>query len=141
MTTQQRSSKAIHITLWIVQIVLAAGFIFGGVMKLFQPIEKLSAMWSWSGQVSVALVKLTGVLDLLGAIGLILPSLFRIKPKLTPIAAIAILGLMICASVFHIVRGETSEIGVNIFFAILAAFVAWGRLKKAPLSAGIAQRP
>ena len=129
MTNQQKASKGLHITLWIAQVLLAAVLIWAAGMKLFQPIEELAMMWPWTGQVSPALVKLTGIIDILGALGLILPSLLRIKPNLTPIAAIGVIALMVCASIFHIVRGEASAIGVNIFFAIVAAFIAWGRLK------------
>lgn len=132
--TSQKSSKAFHVILWIAQVVLASTLIWSSTMKLFQPIGKLSAMWPWAGQVSLAFVKLTGLIDLLGAVGLILPALLRIRPKLTPVAALAIIALMICASIFHISRGEASSIGVNIFFAIIAVFIAWGRFKKAPIS-------
>lgn len=134
MANEQKSLKAINITLWIAQVLLAATFIWGGSMKLFQPIEKLFAMWPWTGQIPAALVKLTGIIDLSGAVGLILPSLLRTQPKLTPITAIGVIALMICASIFHIVRGEASVIGVNIFLAVIAAFVAWGRFKKVPIT-------
>ena len=134
MANEQKSLKAINLTLWIAQVLLAATFIWGGSMKLFQPIEKLSAMWPWTGQIPAALVKLTGIIDLSGAIGLILPSLLRIQPKLTPITAIGVIALMICASIFHIIRGEASVIGVNIVLAVIAAFVAWGRFKKVPIT-------
>ncbi len=133
MTSQQTSSKAIHITIWVAQVILAGSLIWAAWMKLFQSIEQLSAMWPWAGEVPDAFVKFTGIVDLLGAMGLILPSLLRIKPNLTPIAAICIIVLMICASVFHIVRGEVSNIGANIVFALIAAFIAWGRFKKAPI--------
>jgi len=133
MENQQKTSKIIHITLWGAQVILAGSLIWAASMKLFQPIEKLSAMWPWTSQISVTAVKLTGIVDLLGALGLILPALLRTRPKLTPIAAIAIVLLMLCASIFHIARGEASLIGVNIVFAVIAAFVAWGRLRKAPI--------
>jgi hypothetical protein len=135
MSNQQESSKGIHITLWVAQVVLAAGLMFGAVMKLFQPVSELSAMWPWTGEVPVAAVKATGIIDLLGTIGLIVPMLLRIKSVLTPVAALGVVTLMICASVFHIARGEASEIGVNLFFAGIAAFVAWGRFRKAPVTA------
>lgn len=122
------------ISLWAAQLLLAAGFIWASMMKLFQPIEQLSAMWPWTGQVPLALVKFTGIVDLLAASGLILPSLTRIQPKLTPITAIGIIALMLCASIFHISRGEASVIGINIIFALIAAFIAWGRFKKAPVT-------
>jgi uncharacterized membrane protein YphA (DoxX/SURF4 family) len=126
--------KAIRLALWTAQVVLAAGLIWAGLMKLLQPVEALSAVWPWTGQVPVALVKLVGTLDVLAAIGLILPSLLRVQPVLTPIAAIGIVALMACAGIFHVARGEASSIGVNVVFAAIAAFVAWGRFTKAPIT-------
>jgi DoxX-like family len=92
-------------------------------------------MWPWAGQVPALLVKFTGFVDVLAAIGLVLPALLRIQTKLTPIAAIGVMVLMAVAGVFHIARGEASVIGVNLGFAAIAAFVAWGRMTKAPISA------
>jgi hypothetical protein len=135
MTDLQKSNKALNIALWVLQVILASIFIWAAWMKLLSPFDKLTALWPWTGQIPITIVKLTGVIDLLGAMGLILPALLRIKPKLTPITAIAIILQMICAAIFHILRGEASVIGVNIFFAIAAAFIAWGRLKKASLIA------
>jgi len=132
MTHPQKSSKIIPVALWIAQAVLAAGFIWAGLTKLLLPIEKLSAMWPWTGQIPLTLVKLTGVVDLAGGIGIILPTLLRIKPRLTAFTAICVITLMVAASVFHIARGEASLIGVNIFFALLALFIVWGRWNDAP---------
>jgi len=129
MTNQQKSSKAMNIILWIAQVFVAAGFIWVAAIKLFQPIEKIAAMWPWTGEVPSLMVRLLGVVDLLGGLGLILPSLLHIKPRLTAFTAIAIIALMVCAGIFHIARGEAAVIGVNIFFAVIAAFIAWGRLK------------
>jgi len=131
--TKQQSSGTLHFTLWIAQVLLAASLAWAGMMKLFYPVEKLSVMWPWTSQVSVALLKLAGMTDLLAAIGLILPALIRIKPKLTPIAASGVIVLMVCASIFHLMRNEVSVIGGNVFFAITAAFVAWGRFSKVPI--------
>jgi hypothetical protein len=131
MTNQHKPSKLLNIILWVTQALLAATLIWAAAMKLFQPIEKLSAMWPWAGQVPVALVKFTGIIDLLGALGLLLPALLRIRPKLTPIVAVAIIVLMVCAGIFHTARGEASVIGVNIIFALMATFIAWGRFSKA----------
>jgi hypothetical protein len=125
--------KTMHIVLWVLQALLAATLIWAAFAKLFQPIEQLKTMWPWTGEISPGLVKLTGIVDLLGALGLLLPALFRYKPVLTPIAAIGIVLLMISASVFHISRGEASQIGFNIVFGLLAALVAYGRLKIAPI--------
>jgi uncharacterized membrane protein len=129
MTNQKAPSKVLNIALWVIQVILAVSLLMGTVMK-FMPIEKVAPIMPWMGQLPKITVRLSGVIDLLGALGLILPALFHIKPILTPWAAIGILLLMICASVFHIARGEASVIGANIVFAIMAAFIAWGRFKK-----------
>jgi uncharacterized membrane protein YphA (DoxX/SURF4 family) len=134
MTNQHNPSKVLHIALWVVQVLLAATLLWAGTVKLFQPAHEVAAMWSWAGEVPLALLKLTGAVDLLGGLGLILPALLRIQPRLTPIAAVGVVVLMICASIFHISRGEGSQIGFNVLFAALSAFVAWGRLRKAPIA-------
>lgn len=118
-----------NIGLWIAQALLAAGFIWAASMKLFQPAEKLAAMWPWTAE-HPGLVKFTGVIDLLAGVGLIFPALLRIAPKLTVLAAYGTIALMIAASIFHISRGEGSKIGINILFATLAIFVVWGRSRK-----------
>jgi uncharacterized membrane protein len=127
MTRSKSKSKVLHVSLWIVQILLSLTLIWSSAMKLFQSPKELSAMWPWAGEVSVGLVKITGIVDLLGALGLILPMLLRIKPIVTVAAALGIILLMVCAAVFHISRGEGSQIMPNVIFASLAAFVAWGR--------------
>lgn len=134
MANGQKPSTVLHIALWVVQVLLAASLVWSFWMKLFQPINQLAAIWPWTGQISATLVRLTGIPDLLGALGLILPVLLRIRPQLTPIAAGCIIVLMVCAITFHVLRGEASVIGFNIVFALLAAFVAWGRFTKAPIA-------
>ena len=131
---QQQRSKALHITLCIAQVILAAMFLMSGFMKLAQPIDQLSNMLPWTAQVSEALVRFIGVAEVLGAIGLILPSLLRIQPKLTPIAAVGLALVMLFAVVFHISRGETPMIGMNFILIAIAAFIAWGRFKKASIA-------
>lgn len=134
MTNQQKTSKAMHYLLWIAQLAVAGVFIWAAAMKLLLPIEKLAAMFPWTGQVPPALVRIIGIIDLLGALGLILPALLRIKPHLTVTTAIGIIALMVCASIFHILRGEATVIGLNIFFVFLAAFITWGRSRRAPIT-------
>lgn len=129
----QQSSKGINIGLWLVQIIIAALFILPGFMKMLQPIDKLASMMPWTGQVPQFMVRGLGLLDLLGGLGIILPSLMRIKPKLTVTAAYASILLMISAIIFHVSRGESSVIGFNFVLIALLAFVAWGRSIKAPI--------
>jgi putative oxidoreductase len=129
MTSEQTRANTLNIILWIAQILLSASFIWAGLMKLFSPGEKLATMWPWTAE-NITLVKFTGVLDILAGIGLVLPGLLRIQPKITIYSAYGTILLMIAASIFHISRGEASQIGANIFFLALAIFIAWGRSKK-----------
>ena len=130
MASKQKTTKTMNIILWITQGLLAATFIWAGFMKLFKP-EDLPFPWI---KENTNLVIITGIIDLSGGLGIVLPTLLRIQPKLTIFAAYGIVLLMIVASVFHISRGEAKEIGFNIFMALLAVFVAWGRQTKAPIT-------
>ena len=130
MTSEQRTSKTMNIVLWITQGLLSATFIWTGFMKIFKP-EDLPFPWVKD---NANLVLITGIVDLLGGLGIILPTLLRIQPKLTNFAAYGIIVLMTVASVFHISRGEAKDIGFNIFMAALAVFVAWGRQVNAPVT-------
>jgi len=131
MTNRQKTYRFLHMTLWTTQLLLSASLIWAAALKLFQPVEQLSVMWPWTAEVSAVLLTFTGIVDLLGGLGILLPSLLRIKPVLTPVAAVAIVVQMIGAGVFHLGRSE--EILPNIVFALMAAFIAWGRWKGAPI--------
>ncbi len=130
MMTNQKPSKVLNISLWIGQVLVAVTLLWAAYVKLVDPVEKVAAMWPWAGEVSPAFLKFTGLVDLAGGLGLLLPALLNIKPRLTPIAAVGVVVLMVCASVFHVVRGEASSIGFNIVFGLIAAFIAWGRFRK-----------
>lgn len=129
MTAEQKTSKTMNIILWIAQGLLAATFIWAGVMKLFKP-EDLPFPWV---QDNANLVLITGIVDLLGGLGIVLPTLLRIQPKLTIFASYGIIALMTVASIFHISRGEAKDISFNIFMLLIAIFVAWGRQKEVPI--------
>ncbi len=134
VTAPQNRSKALHITLWIAQVLLAGMFIMSGFMKISQPIDQLSQMLPWASQVPSGLVRFIGISEVLGGIGLILPSLLRIKPVLTVWAAVGLATVMLFAAIFHATRGEFSAIGTNVILSLVALFIAWGRSKKAPIS-------
>jgi uncharacterized membrane protein len=123
MTEEQKVSKTINILLWIGQGLLAITFSWAALMKLFKP-EDLPFLWVKGND---KLVLITGIVDLLGGLGIILPTLLRIRPKLAIFAAYGIVALMIIAIIFHIWRGETKDIGFNIFILLTAIFVASGR--------------
>ena len=131
-TIAYKPSKTLNISLWVAQIVLAGMFIMAGAMKTFTPIDELGANLPWVKELPT-LVRFIGVSELLGGLGLILPSLLRIKPILTPLAALGIVIIMILAAIYHGAMGEFQGIGMNAVLGLLAAFVAWGRFKKVPI--------
>lgn len=127
-------SMALHVGLWIAQVLLFALFAFAGFLKLTTPIEPLSQTVPWAAEVPLFLVRFIGLAELTGAIGLMLPSLTRIKPAFTPLAALGLLVIMVLAVGFHVMRGELSMVGSPILFGAVAGFVAWGRFRKAPIA-------
>ncbi|PQP85162.1 DoxX family protein [Paenibacillus sp. PCH8] len=116
-----------NVMLWIVQIILAAGFVYSGWMKTIR-IESSTKTWAWVNDVPKSLVVLIGIAELLGALGIVLPWALNIAPVLTPITAIALAVVALLGMLFHISRKEYREIGVNIFFIVLTLIVAFGRL-------------
>jgi len=118
-------SKGLNIALWIVQSLLAALFLMSGGMKLANPgMAKDLPIW---------LVYFIGLSEVSGALGLLLPSILRIKPLLTPLAALGLAIILVLAMLFHISRGEISHVLPVAIFLAMAVFVAWGRYKKAPI--------
>ena len=116
-----------NIALWIAQILLALAFGMAGTLKLTQPKPKLATNMGWVDDFSDSQVKLIGLAELLGAVGLILPWALNIMPTLTPVAAVGLMITMMGAAYTHSRRGETSNIIPNLVLFALAAFVAWGR--------------
>ena len=131
--TSARPRGALHVTLWIAQVMLAVAFGMAGMMKTTTPIAELVQTQGWAAAMPAALVRFIGASELAGAIGVLLPALARIKPGLTSLAAAGLGIVMVMASVFHISRGELQALPVNLALGALAAFVAWGRFRKAPI--------
>lgn len=121
-----------NIALWIAQVLLGVAFAMAGFMKLVSPIDELARNMSWVYEAR-ALVRFIGAAELLGALGLVLPSAMRIKPWLTPLAAVGLGVVMVLAMGFHATRGELETLPVNVALGGIAAFIAWGRWKKAPI--------
>lgn len=131
--TTTRPGRALNITLWVLQVLLAAAFVMSGFSKVAMPMTQLATQLPWVTDFPALLVRFIGVAEIAGAIGLILPSLFRVRPSLTPLAALGLVAVMLLASAFHLSRGETMMLPVNLLLAALAGFVAWGRSRKAPI--------
>ena len=130
-----RPSPAIRAALWAAQIVLAGMFALAGFMKATLPPVELVKQMPYAADLPLALMRFIGASELAGALGVILPAATRIRPGLTPLAAAALLTVMILASAFHLSRGETYALPINAGLGLLAAFVAWGRYKAAPIAA------
>jgi uncharacterized membrane protein YphA (DoxX/SURF4 family) len=124
-----------NLALWIVAIVLAASFAGSGLMKLLVPKDKLVSFGQgWAQDYTPTNIRLIGVVELLGAAGLILPAVTHIVPILVPLAAIGLALVMVGAAAVHARRKETMNIGVNAVLLALAVFVAWGRFGPYPLA-------
>jgi len=115
------------VALWVVQVLLAAGFLVSGATKLSQPKEKLIKNMAWVEDFSQPTVRVIGTLEVLGAIGVVLPALTGILPWLTPLAATGLVLTMIGAALTHLGRAEYGYIAVPAVLLVLAAFVAYGR--------------
>jgi len=130
-----RPSRSLHVTLWLVQALLAAAFLLVGYTHAAEPIAVAIARAPWVASLPVPLVRFIGVVELAGALGLLLPAATRVRPILTSLAAAGLAVMMALAIPFHLVRGETSEIAINLVLGSLAAFVAWGRARRARIPA------
>ncbi len=121
--------------LWIVQILLALAFLMAGIMKATQPIDKLQQTMTYVESINPnSLVRVIGVLEILAAIGLILPALTGILPWLTPVAAGGLVLTMIGAMALHIRRHDaTGQFAPSIVLLLLAVFVVYGRAVAMPL--------
>jgi DoxX-like family len=118
----------VNVVLWVLAGVLALAFLAAGGLKLTQPKEKLAASGlAWTEDYSARSIKGIGTLEVLGAIGLILPALLGIATVLVPLAATGLVLVMVGAAITHARRGETPLIAINVVLLLLAAVVAWGR--------------
>ncbi|KGN34283.1 DoxX family protein [Knoellia sinensis KCTC 19936] len=115
------------IALWIVAGLLAVAFAAAGFMKLTSTPEQLAEKgMGWAQDFSPNTVKAIGGLEVLAAIGLIVPPLVGVAPVLAPLAAVGLVLMMIGALIVHARRGEKQAFPANAILGLLAAFVAWG---------------
>jgi uncharacterized membrane protein YphA (DoxX/SURF4 family) len=117
-----------NVALWIIQVLLALLFLFAGGMKLVLSPEVLASMGS-PNQVHLPglLVKFIGACEVLGALGLILPGLLKIRPGLTPLAAAGLVIIMIGATVLTFVADGIAPALFPAFVGLLLLFVAYCR--------------
>lgn len=122
-----------NIVLWVLQIFLALMMLMPGFMKLTnnnaQLIKKGNGHMDWAEDISPTNMKIIGILEILAALGLIVPMAIDLYPFLTPWAAIGVILTMIGAIFLHLKRGDGAKAwSVNIFLLIIAAIVAYGRI-------------
>ena len=113
--------------LWVVQGVLAVMFLMAGVLKATQPKDRLVKQLPWVEDFSAGTVRFIGAMELLGAIGLILPALTGVAVILTPLAATGLAVLMLLAVLTHIRRREPGAVVFTAVLLLAAVVVAWGR--------------
>ena len=134
ITESQENSEggnSMNLALWIVTGLLAAAYLFSGVGKLIMSREKIAAMshgTDWVEDFSPGTLKIIGVLEVLAAVGLVLPALLDIAPVLVPLAAVGLVLLMAGAVITRLRRREFKPMLGDLVYLALAAFVAWGRL-------------
>jgi len=123
----------VNAVLWLLQIVLALVFLALGLLMLTRSRERLLRVAGWVEDFPQWVVTTIGVLELLGAVGLVLPGVLGTAGVLVPVAALGLAVLLVGAITTHLLRGEQDEVGVPVALLIAAAVVAAGRLSAWPL--------
>ncbi|MFJ6651145.1 DoxX family protein [Streptomyces sp. NPDC091290] len=118
-----------NVTLWIAAGLLGAVALAGGISKTFIPKARLAAQHGgeWTQNASIGFVKTLGVLELLAAVGLILPAALDIAPVMVPVTAASWIALMVGAMITHGRLGQSKFVVLNAFYLALAALITWGR--------------
>jgi hypothetical protein len=125
-----------NVWLWVVQGLLAALFLFAGGMKLVLPLDALAGPVALPGP----FIRFIGVVEVLGAIGLLLPGLLRIRPALTPLAAFGLVIIMIGATGITLLGGDVAPAVVPVIVGLLCTWVGYSRSRTAPIFSLVEQR-
>jgi uncharacterized membrane protein YphA (DoxX/SURF4 family) len=138
MPIHHHEGSAMNAALWTAQVLWGVFFSLNGFGKVlcYKP-----ALWNqalqevpWFSAVPLDLFIFIGVCEFLGGIGLILPAMTGVRPRLTPFAAVGLTLVMILAAVFHVVRSEYNYVPINLALGGVAAFIAYGRLCVRPIA-------
>ncbi len=121
-----------NIALWVVQVLLCFAFLSAGFGHAFR-FDGFAAnpRMGWARAVGRTNMRVIGLFEMAGAIGIVLPAVTGILPWLTPVAAVGLALIMLFAAIFHLRRGE--PVYANLVLLALAVFVAWGRFGAQPL--------
>ncbi len=110
---------------WIVAVLLAVFYLYAGGKKIVQSRDQLRPMMAWVDDIPLGLTRTIGVLEVLGALGLVLPPATGVLPWLAFVAALGLVVLQLAAGGLHLSRGENKVIGMNIGLLVVAAAAAW----------------
>jgi uncharacterized membrane protein len=119
-------------TLWVLQWFFGVYFVVVGVMHFIVP-EGLPSQMEWMYDLSDTVHIIVGIAEILGGLGLILPSVIGIRPELTVYAALGLVLIMVLAIVWHLTRGESASVVSDTIIAALLGFVAYGRWRLHPI--------
>ena len=119
----------LNIALWVAQACLCGLFLFAGIVKLTKTQRGMIDMgWAWAESIPLWFTRLVGIMELLGAIGVVLPAITQIMPFLAPLAAVGFVVLQVSAIALHASRGEASKtLWFNLVLLAASLFVVWGR--------------
>ncbi|PIQ27089.1 hypothetical protein COW36_14420 [bacterium (Candidatus Blackallbacteria) CG17_big_fil_post_rev_8_21_14_2_50_48_46] len=124
---------ALNIALWSGQILLALLFGMIGSMKLTTPLATLVQSLPSLAGMPEGLIRLIGLSELAGALGLILPAATRILPLLTPLAGLGLTTVMVLAAAFHLMRGEMAGLAMPLLLGSISLLISWGRYRWLPI--------
>lgn len=132
-----RCAGTLHARLQLAQLLLGLGSCLLGLWILLAPLSHLAGVMSWAGDYLEGLVRVMGAINLVGGLGLLLPMwtlglLQRVGPELSVAAAAGCMALQVASISFHLARGETHELVLNLVLLCACLFVLWGRVWKAP---------
>lgn len=120
------------VAVWLEQILLTGLMLMAGVMKLTRSKESLQTKMAWVEDFTPGQIRQIGALEVLGALGLVLPTALGILPWLTPVAAFLLALLMLGAVATHVKRKEPGQAVIPLLLAGMAIFVAYGRWNLMP---------
>lgn len=129
-----RETTKTNVALWAVQGTLAALFLFAGGMKLVMPVEAMAGPVAFPGW----FLRFIGLAEVCGALGLLLPAALRIQPQLTPLAAAGLTIIMVGATTITLATMPAAMAALPCVAGVLAAWVAYGRFRVAPIREGSA---
>jgi uncharacterized membrane protein YphA (DoxX/SURF4 family) len=126
--TTDRSGRKLNVLLWVLQALLALLFMFAGVMKFIMPVAEMTKQIALPGW----FLHFIGGAEILGAIGLLLPGILRIRTGLTPLAAAALVVIMIGATVVNLKTGQRGAALTTLVIGLLLVLVAYNRRRMTP---------